>query len=47
MAGIEGLRDMLGIDADEDPEHQVGSALNPASISGNKKEEEDIAKPNT
>ena len=40
---IEGLANMLGLDREEDEEHQFGSALNPGTIDGKKKEE--LAKP--
>ena len=40
---IEGLASMMGVDKEEDDPHQFGSALNPGSIGGKKKEE--LAKP--
>ena len=40
---LESLANMLGVDKNDEPEHQFGSTLNPGSLTGKKKEE--IAKP--
>lgn len=44
MLEIDALKELVGLDKDEDNGHVYGSALNPGSLGGNKKEE--MAKPN-
>ena len=41
---IEALKELVGIDKDQDEEHFFGSAINPGTIGGKKKDEE-LAKP--
>ncbi|CAI2380599.1 unnamed protein product [Moneuplotes crassus] len=43
VGGMESLANLLGADREEEPEHQFGSALNPGTLDGKKKEE--LAKP--
>ncbi len=45
FAQIEALKELVGIDKDEDDGHIFGSAINPGNVHGKKKDEE-IAKPN-
>lgn len=41
---IDALKELVGLDKDQEEEHYFGSAINPGNIGGKKKEEE-IAKP--
>ena len=41
---IENLKELVGLDKDDDDGHIYGSAINPGSLNGKKKEE--MAKPN-
>jgi len=41
---IEALKELVGLDKDQEEEHYFGSAINPGNLGGKKKDEE-IAKP--
>jgi hypothetical protein len=43
-SSIEAMKELVGLDKDEDDGHVYGSAINPGSLNGKKKEE--MAKPN-
>ena len=42
---IELLKDLVGLGQEEDQGHYFGSALNPGNVGGNKKKDEELAKP--
>jgi hypothetical protein len=44
LTEIEALKDLVGINKDDDSGHIFGSAINPGTLGGKKKEEE-LAKP--
>lgn len=47
LSEIEGIKNLLGIDDEEVPQHQFGSALNPSKVGIGAQEKEEIARPNT